>query len=111
MFNSRLKIRKASVAFSAILEDTGYQEPVHNGQIIEAMHDVDEDDDAHPELGQDAFFLGRNSIFSIFSGISARSFSHNNTYSFAISFIIILLFGFVVGAITYKLFFCVHIQL
>ena len=106
--NSRLKTRKASIAFTAIFEDTGIQEPESSSRNIEAIHD---DDDAHPELVQEPFFSGRNSIFSIFSGISARSFSHNNTYSFVISFIIILLFGFVVGAITYKLFFCALIQL
>ena len=65
--NSTLKTRKASVAFIAILENTGIQEPESCNRNIEAIHD----DDVHPEL-----FSGRNSIFSIFSGISARSFSH-----------------------------------
>ena len=66
--NSRIKPWKASVAFSTILEDIGNQEPDHCGHNFEAIHDVN--DDILPDIVQEPFFSGRNSIFSIFSGIS-----------------------------------------
>ena len=78
--------------------------------MLKKLGGDNDDDSATPNIFQKPFTSGRTSIFSIFSGVSVMSFSHNNTYSFVNSFIIILLFGFIIGAITYKLFFCALIQ-